>query len=77
MLTSCGAENNIFWVSIILHPSLVNLVDEPPATGGRTLQHKFDIPIPKTVNKEGGQSRPCLAVDADNKGKLDFGSVWG
>ena len=71
VLTASGAENNVFWVSIILHPPLVNSIYEPPAADRCTLQHKLDIPIPKTIGEEGGQSRPCPAVDANDKGKLN------
>ena len=71
VLAACGAENDVFGISIVLHPPLVNLVDEPPASGGGSLQHKVNISIPKAVGEKGGQSCSCPAVDANNKGKLD------
>ena len=72
VLTASDTENNVFWISIILHPPLVNSIDEPTAADRCTLQHKLDIPIPKTIGEEGGQSRPYLAVDANDKGKLNI-----
>lgn len=65
--TASGAENNVFWVSIILHPPLVNSIDKPPAADWYTLQHKLDTPIPEIIGEEGGQSCRCSALDANDK----------
>lgn len=35
--------HNVVWITIVLHPALVNLVDEPPATGAGTLQNERDV----------------------------------
>jgi hypothetical protein len=59
MLAPCSAKDDVFGISIVLHPSLVNLVDQPPATSRRTLQHKVDIPVLKAVGTEGRKSPTC------------------
>jgi hypothetical protein len=71
VLTTRGIKNDVFRISIILHSSLVNLVNEFSASSEGILQYKIDISISKIVDKEGRQSCPCSEVDADNKDKLD------
>lgn len=66
-----SADSNILRVSVVLYPSLVNLIDQPPATGGSTLQHEFNIPISKAVGKEGRKSCAGPAVDTKDEGELD------
>jgi hypothetical protein len=65
VLATGGAKHNIFRVAVVLDPSLIDLVDEPPPLGGCTLQHQFDIAVTETVGEEGGKSRSCPAVDAE------------
>ena len=71
MLTAGGAEEDILRVSVVLHPPLVNLIDDSPTPGGDKLQDQLDIPIPKTAAKEGGKSGSSPAVDVDDESELD------
>ena len=71
MLALSGPEDNVLRISVVLHPSLVDLVNEHPAPGRRSLQHQLDISIPEPVGKERAQTGPGPTVDPDDKGELD------
>ena len=71
MFPAGGSEDDVFGVAVVLHPSLVNLVNQSPAAGRGTLQHQIDIPIPKAISKEGREPCPYPAVDTNNECKLD------
>ena len=75
MLMTSSAKDNVFRILVSFYPPLVDFIDQPPAANKYTLQNKVNILILKAINKEGRKFRACLAIDINNKHKLDFNST--
>jgi hypothetical protein len=63
-------KHDILGVTVVLHPSLADVVNGPPSTARHPLQHKVDVSIAKTAREKGTQSRPRPTVDSNNKDEL-------
>ena len=67
MFLSSQVEDNISRVAVVLHPSLADIVDEPPSTTRKALQRKLDVPISKAARKEGPDSGNSPTVNKNDE----------
>ena len=80
MFLSSRVEDNISRVAVVLHPSLTDIVNEPPSITRKALQRKLDVPISMAARKEGPDSGNSPTVDKNDESELypiSFGNEDG
>ena len=76
VLTSSCTKDNIFWISVVLHPSLIDLVYQPPSFCRSSLQHELNVSITQAISEKGPKSCTSPTVDFDNECELDSITFW-
>jgi hypothetical protein len=61
------AEHNFLGITVVLHPSLIDIVNKPPSIARHSLQYNVNVPISKTVRGEGTESSVSPTISTDDR----------